>query len=129
MSLLRTIVGVWKSHEETSEKPKLPGLNTRYYKKNRETMIETINKVVNSNKFGNWKVTKIDTERGEVVIEKKGVSSYIMVVTVFKITPIKSAVDVYCSKQGSFGDLGNSYKHILEFYKALHTEVTPEDHK
>jgi hypothetical protein len=129
VSLLRTVVGVWKGHEETSEKPKLPGLNTRYYKKGREPMIETVNKIVNNNKLSNWKITKIDSERGEIVLEKKGVSSYIMVVTVFKITPIKSAIDVYCSKQGSLGDLGNSYKYILEFFKALHTEVSPEDSK
>ncbi|GAE24678.1 hypothetical protein JCM9140_623 [Halalkalibacter wakoensis JCM 9140] len=129
MSFLRTVTGVWKSHEETSEKPKLEGLNTRYYKKSREAVIELIKKTIHNNKFANWKVTNVDEERGEVVLEKQGVSKSIMVITVFKITPIKSAVDVYCSKQGSFGDLGSSYKNILLFFKALHTEIQPEDQR
>ncbi|MCL7746250.1 MULTISPECIES: hypothetical protein [Halalkalibacter] len=129
MSLLRTITGIWKSHEETGEKPKLEGLNTRYYKKSREAMIDYVHKIVNNNKLPNWQVTNVDEERGEVVLEKKGVSSSVMVITVFKITPIKSAVDVYCSKQGAFGDLGSSYKNILAFFKALHTEVQPEDQR
>ncbi|KHF40890.1 hypothetical protein [Halalkalibacter okhensis] len=129
MSLLRTITGIWKSHEETSEKPKLEGLNTRYYKKSREAMIDYVHKIVNNNKLPNWKVSSVDEERGEIVLEKKGVSSSVMVITVFKITPIKSAVDIYSSKQGSFGDLGSSYKNILEFFKALHTEVQPEDQR
>ncbi|MDT8859232.1 hypothetical protein N0O92_03235 [Alkalihalobacillus sp. MEB130] len=129
MSFIRTVTGIWKSHEETSEKPKLEGLNTRYYKKSREAMIEIINKVINQNKLPNWKVANIDEERGEVSLEKKGVASSVMVVTVFKISPIKSAVDVYCSKQGALGDFGSSYKNILQFFKALHTEVQPEDNR
>ncbi|MFC0558841.1 hypothetical protein [Halalkalibacter alkalisediminis] len=127
MSTLRTITGLWKNHEETSEQPKLPGLKTRYYKKSREAMIENVTKLVNSNKFPNWEVSQIDAERGEVSLKKQGVGSSIMVVTVFKINPIKSAIDVYCAKQGSFGDFGSSYRFILAFLNALDSEVTPED--
>ncbi|GAE35266.1 hypothetical protein [Halalkalibacter akibai] len=127
MSALRTLVGLWKNHEETKEKPKLPELKTRYYKKSREVMIEQVKKIVNNNKFPNWKISEIDEERGEVTLVKQGMGSSIMVVTIFKINPVKSAIDIYCAKQGSFGDLGSSYKAILQFFKALHTEVTPED--
>ena len=127
MSTLRTITGLWKNHEETSEQPKLPGLKTRYYKKSREVMIENVKKIVNSNKFPNWQVSQVDEERGEISLKKQGVGSSIMVVTVFKINPIKSAIDVYCAKQGSFGDFGSSYRFILAFWNALDSEVTHED--
>lgn len=126
MSTLRTITGLWKNHEETSEQPKLPGLKTRYYKKSRETMIENVKKIINNKKFPNWEITQVDVERGEISLKKQGVGSSIMVVTVFKLNPIKSAIDVYCAKQGSFGDFGSSYRSILTFLHALDTEVTPE---
>lgn len=126
MSTLRAITGIWKNHEETSEQPKLPGLKTRYYKKSREVMIENVTKLVNNKQFPNWEITKVDAERGEISLKKQSVGSSIMVVTVFKLNPIKSAIDVYCAKQGSFGDLGSSYRSILTFLHALDKEVTPE---
>ncbi|ARK31230.1 DUF1499 domain-containing protein [Halalkalibacter krulwichiae] len=126
MTALRKIVGLWKNFEETSENPKLPGLKTRYYKKSREAMLESVKKIAN-NKLPQWKILKVDEERGEITMEKEGMSASVMVITVFKINPIRSAIDVYCAKKGSFGDLGSSYQSILTFFKALNTEVTPED--
>ncbi|WP_227935597.1 hypothetical protein [Alkalihalobacillus deserti] len=126
MPTLRAITGIWKKHEETSEQPNLPGLKTRYYKKSREVMIENVTKIVKGNKYPNWQVTHVDNERGEISLKKQGVGSSIMVVTVFKINPIKSAVDVYCANQGALGDFGSSYRSILAFLKALDAEVAPE---
>lgn len=66
---------------------------------------------------------KVDMERGEIVLSK---GSSLMIVTVYKLAGMQSAVDVYCSKEGTLGDFGSSYKHIQHFFKALHTEIQPE---
>lgn len=126
MSVTRILVGLWRSYEETSEQPKHPELKTRYYRTNREKMIEYIKQTVNQ-KLPNWKIKKIDKDRGEIVLEKKGIASSVMVVTVYKINAVKSAIDVYCSKEGSLGDFGLSYKNIMKFFSVLHTEIQPEN--
>ncbi|GKU82140.1 hypothetical protein [Niallia sp. NCCP-28] len=126
MSVTRILVGLWRSYEETSEEAKYPELKTRYYRKNREKMIEYIKQVVNQ-KLPNWKIKKVDEERGEIVLEKQGIASSVMIVTVYKINAIKSAIDIYCSKEGSLGDFGSSYKNIMKFFSALHTEIQPEN--
>ncbi len=125
MSFVRTLVGIWKSYEETSEDPKLDGLKTRYYNKSREKIMDIVQKLV-SEKMKSWKVTKVDVERGEIVLDKKQGASSVMIVTVYKMNPVKSAVDVYCSKQGSFGDFGSSYKHIVTFLLSLDKKVEAE---
>jgi hypothetical protein len=122
MSFIRTVVGIWKSHEETSEKHQVEELKTRYYNKSREAIIDIIQRIV-SQKLTNWQITKIDKERGEVVIDKKQGSPSVMVITIFKINPIKSAVDVYCSKDGTLGDFGSSYRNILTFLSVLDKEI------
>lgn len=126
MTVIRSIVGIWKSYEETTETPKIPELKTRYYNKSREKLIEAIQTIINKNKLDKWKISRIDSERGEINLEK-GAST--MVITVYRLNPIKSAIDVYCSKEGPIGDFGSSYRHILEFFSALHTEVQPEGGK
>lgn len=126
MTLLRTVVGIWKSYEETSEQPKVPELKTRYYNKSQQVLIENVERIVNNNKLKGWTINRIDEERGEINLEK---GSNIMNITIFKINPIKSAIDVHCSKEGPIGDLGSSYRHIVEFFTALHTEIQPEGGK
>ena len=123
MSTIRVITGIWRKHEETSENPKEPALKTRYYRKSRESLINDIKKVVQDGKFGAWRITNEDVVRGELMLEK---GSYGMVITIYNLTPMRSAIDVYCSKDGALGDFGNSYRYILEFFKALRTEAEPE---
>ncbi len=123
MSTIRIITGIWRKHEETNEKPKEPALKTRYYRKSRESLINDIKKVVQDGKLGGWIVENEDVARGEIMLTK---GPYGMVVTIYKLTPMRSAIDVYCSKDGMLGDFGNSYRYILEFFKALRTEAEPE---
>ncbi len=127
MSTLRIITGVWRKHEETSENPKMPELKTRYYQKSREAMINSIKTVMQTNKLPGWTLVNEDVGRGEIMLEKKqAAAEYAMVITIYKLTPMRSAIDVYCVKEGFLGDFGNSYRYIGEFFKALHTEVTAE---
>ncbi len=115
---MRTIVGIWKSSEETSEQPKVPELKTRYYRKSREAMIEHVTRSINQ-KFTGWKIKKVDTERGELIIEKVQGTPFLMVVSIFKIDPVNCAIDVHCSKQGTLGDFGQSYRYIQHFFNTL----------
>ncbi|WP_216827778.1 hypothetical protein [Alkalihalobacterium elongatum] len=118
MSLMRTITGIWKSSEETSEQPKVPELKTRYYRKSREAMIEQVSETINQ-KFPEWQLKKVDKERGEMIVEKIKGTPYLMIITVFKIDPINSAIDIHCSKQGALGDFGKSYQYIQHFFNTL----------
>jgi antitoxin component YwqK of YwqJK toxin-antitoxin module len=123
MSTARVITGIWRKHEETKENPKESSLKTRYYRKSRESLINDIKKIVQNGKFAGWALLNEDVARGEIMLEK---GAYGMVITIYNITPMQSAIDVYCSKEGMLGDFGNSYRYILEFFKALRTEAEPE---
>lgn len=127
MSIGRVIVGLWRSYEGTSESPKYKELKTRYYKKSRDKLME-ITKSTIEQKLPKWKISNIDMERGEMVLDiKKGGTPLMMVITFYKLQGMQSAVDVYCSKDGFLGDFGNSYKSIVEFFSVLHTEIQPEN--
>lgn len=123
MSTLRMITGIWRKHEETKENPKEPELKTRYYRKSREALMNDIKKIVQDGKLGGWMLKNEDVERGEIMLAKGSAS---MVITIYKLTPMRSAIDVYCAKDGPIGDLGSSYRSILEFFNALRTEAEPE---
>lgn len=123
--MLRTIIGLWKNYEETSENPKYPELKTRYYKKSQKEMMDAVLKTAN-NKLRDYSIIHVDSERGEILLEKKGLRNSLINITIFRISPLESAIDVRCSKEGSFGDLGTSYNMILTFFSKLHSEVKPE---
>lgn len=125
MSILRIITGLWKNQEETSERAKSPQLKTRYYKERFDKVMEAVTRVINSKP--DWKVFHIDKERGEIMVETKNLLwKSDLIISVFKISPTRSAIDVLSAKRGTLGDLGTSYFNILAFYKALHKEIKPE---
>jgi hypothetical protein len=127
MSMMRTLTGIWRNREETSERSKLPELRTKYYKMNKAKMLETVQNVL-KRKFSTWRITHVDQERGEITIEKRqGFGIYDIVITVYGISSIRSAIDMVVTKRGSLGDLGFAYRTILAFFATLHQEVQPED--
>ncbi|GAB7387030.1 hypothetical protein BSNK01_08660 [Bacillaceae bacterium] len=90
-------------------------------------MIDSVLKVAEQ-KLPRWKVVHVDRERGEIMAEKRhALSVSDIVITVYRISPVRSAIDVVCAKRGSLGDLGSSYRTILEFFHALQTEIQPEE--
>ncbi|CCQ97810.1 conserved hypothetical protein [[Clostridium] ultunense Esp] len=127
MSMMRSLVGLWKNREETSEKEKDPALKTRYYKERKDKLIDLILDLI-PKKLPRWKVIHTDRERGEILVEKQGLlRKSDIVITVFRINPIRSAIDVMSAKRGSFGDLGDTYRDILLFFRVLHTAIKPEE--
>jgi hypothetical protein len=126
MSLWRTVSGVWKNREETSEHAKLEELRTKYYKQSKTVMLDNVQKVLKQT-FPNWRITHIDAERGELTIEKRwGLGVTDIVITVYSISPVRSAIDMVATRRGWLGDLGSTYRDIIQFFRALHKDVTPE---
>jgi len=124
MSLARTITGLWKNKEETSERSKDPQLRTRYYKERYDKLIPKVLDVINQQTP--WKVVHVDKERCELMLEASHLlGKHDIVITVFNISPIKSAIDIVSAKRGSLGDLGASYHNITTFFQLLHKDVQP----
>ncbi|WP_139489775.1 hypothetical protein [Brevibacillus dissolubilis] len=126
MSLTRTILGLVRNHEETSEHPKDPALKTRYYKIGSDPLLEAVRRVIES-QMSDWNIVHVDAPRGELMLEKSGaLGKQDMVITIFRLSPMQSAIDVVASQRGRLGDLGSSYRNILRFFEALHREVKPD---
>ncbi|WP_134699204.1 hypothetical protein [Ammoniphilus sp. YIM 78166] len=126
MSFLRTVTGIWRTSEETKEDHQDPNLKTPYYTIRFEQMMDTVIETINRDLNG-WQVIHKDRERGEIMAEKKlMVGRSDLMITVYPIPPGKSAVDVVASINGVPGDLGLSYRQIVEFKKALKKRVGPE---
>jgi hypothetical protein len=55
------------------------------------------------------------------VLEKKTITGrrQDITVTLFSVTPLKTAIDIYSASRGSLGDLGSNYRTILEIYRTL----------
>ncbi|MBS4179343.1 hypothetical protein [Lederbergia citrea] len=124
MSMARILTGLWKNSTETGDKAKDPQLKTRYYKVSKRVLLEKINFIVN-NKLSGWNITHLDTERGEMLIEKKGMRRNQIVVTVYQVEPLRCSVDVVSAYEG-LGDLGLSYFTVLKFFEVLNKEIAPE---
>lgn len=127
MGLGRILAGLIKNREETTDKARDPLLRTRYYKERREKLIDLIVRLIQKN-LPRWKVLHVIEERGEILVEKKGfIRKSDIVITVFRINPIRSSIDVMSAKQGSLGDLGDTYADIQLFFRILHREIKPEE--
>ena len=126
MSILRVITGLWRNTEETSERAKDRTLKTRYYKETYERVLNHVLEIV-KNKL-NWNVVHVDRERGEVMAETKGIiSKYDVTISVFRVSPSRTAIDVVSAKQGGLGDLGQSYRNITSFFQALEKVLKEEE--
>lgn len=125
MSMVRVLTGLWKNSTETSDRAKDPKLKTKYYKANKRTMLEKISSIVN-HKLPGWKITHVDDERGEMLVDKKGaVRHNQIVITVYQVEPLRCAVDVVSAYKEGYGDLGMSYFTVIKFFELLDKEIAP----
>lgn len=126
MSLLRIVTGIWKSHDETDEQAKDPALRTRYYKANSDQLREQVLEVIQT-QLPQWKVVHVDAERGEIMVEKDELfGRNDITISIYKLSPSSSAIDVVSAKNGPLGDFGSCYRNILKFYACLHQQVKPD---
>ncbi|WP_062105817.1 hypothetical protein [Bacillus niameyensis] len=123
MSFMRIVTGLWRNSTETSDRAKDPKLKTRYYKIGKRNLAETITSVVN-NKLPGWKINHFDYERGEMLIEKRGMRRNQIVITIIQVEPLRCSVDLVSAYEG-LGDLGATYFAVQKFYELLNKEVPP----
>lgn len=117
--LKRTLVGLIRSFEQTGEKASNPELKTRHYRLSREKLWDEVVAILK--KKPGYKVLHEVKNVGEIVVEKRTVTGRVqdITLTVFALTPMQSAIDIYSASRGSFGDLGSNYRTILDLYKAI----------
>lgn len=117
--LKRTLIGILRSHEVTGEKAKDPELKTRYYKLPKEKAWDEV--VATLKKIPRCKVLHEVPNVGEIVCEKKTGTGRTqdITITLFAISPVKTAIDIYSASRGSLGDLGSNYRTIQQIFKAL----------
>ncbi|MBE3594430.1 MAG: hypothetical protein IMX04_05270 [Candidatus Carbobacillus altaicus] len=133
-------IGYWLKHwilsrEETRDAAVDPVLRTRYYRERPEHVIQLLQEQIGMVLPG-WRVTYVDAKRGELMVEKKGLlGTYDMMLTVYRLSPMRAAVDVVVSRRGPIGDFGYGYRVIERLYAGLgktlkeleerHTKIFP----
>jgi uncharacterized protein (DUF1499 family) len=121
--LKRILVGIFRSVEVTGERAKDPSLKTKYYKLSKDKLWDEVIAIIK--KMRGYKVLHEVPNVGEIVLEKRTAlgRTQDVTLTLFSITPVKSAVDIYSASRGSLGDLGSNYRTVLEIYGALDTRL------
>ncbi|MBT2293013.1 DUF1499 domain-containing protein [Paenibacillus albidus] len=119
MSLKRTLVGLFRSHDGTSDRAKDPALKTRYYNLSRDKAWEEVTATLK--KIPGFKVLHEVQSVGEIILEKKTAFGRTLDITVsvLSTTPVRCAVDLYSASRGSLGDLGANYRVIQRLYDSL----------
>ena len=98
-----------RNHAETGEKHSIEALRTRYYKGNKDKVIEAVEAVVKEEGF---KLKRTESERGEVIIEQASGARFLLVASVITVRPFKTAVDFSCSHSTVLpSDFGKSRKN------------------
>lgn len=125
--LKRTLIGIFRSHEQTGEKAKDPNMKTRYYKMSRDKVWDEVVALITKKR--GYKLLHEVKNVGEIVVEKRTVTGRVqdITITLFSITPIKTAIDIYSASRGSLGDLGSNYRTILDLFGSI--DQTLKDYK
>ncbi|WP_339255368.1 DUF1499 domain-containing protein [Paenibacillus sp. FSL P2-0136] len=119
MSLKRTLVGLFRSHDGTSDRAKDPALKTRYYNLSRDKAWDEVSATLK--KIPGYKVLHEVQSVGEITLEKRTAlgRSLDITVSVLSTTPVRCAIDIYSASRGSLGDLGANYRVIQRLYQSL----------
>lgn len=119
MSLKRTLVGIFRSHDGTSDRAKDPLLKTRYYTLSKDKAWEEVSATLK--KIPGYKVLHEVQSVGEIILEKRtGFGRTLdITVSVLNTSPVRCAVDIYSASRGSLGDLGANYRVIQRLYESL----------
>lgn len=120
----RTLIGLLRSFEQTSDKAQDPALKTKYYQLPMEKLWDEV--ISTLSKMPGYKVLHEVRNVGEIVVEKKTATGRIqdITLTLFSINPVKSAVDIYSASRGSLGDLGSNYRTIISIYTQLDRKLS-----
>lgn len=124
MSLKRTLVGIFRSQEGTSDRAKVPELKTRYYQLSKDRIWEEVSSTLK--KIPGYKVLHEVPNVGEITLEKRSGFGRTMDITVSIVStgPMRSAVDIYSATRGTFGDLGANYRNIMNIFAVLDKKLS-----
>lgn len=124
MSFKRTLTGIFRSQEGTSDRAKVPELKTRYYQLSKDKIWEEVSSTLK--KVPGYKVLHEVPSVGEITLEKRSGLGRTMDITVSIVStgPMRSAVDIYSATRGSFGDLGANYRNILHLFSMLDKKLS-----
>lgn len=119
MSLKRTLVGLFRSHDGTSDRAKDPLLKTRYYNLQKDKAWDEVSATLK--KIPGYKVLHEVESVGEIILEKKTAFGRTLDITVsiLNTTPTRCAIDMYSASRGSLGDLGANYRVIQRLFASL----------
>lgn len=119
MSLKRTLVGLFRSHDGTSDRAKDPALKTRYYNLSRDKAWDEVSSTLK--KVPGFKVLHEVQSVGEITLEKRTAFGRTLDITVsvLSTSPVRCGVDMYSASRGSLGDLGANYRVILRLFGSL----------
>lgn len=119
MSLKRTLVGIVRSFETSSDRAKDPKLKTHYYQLSKEKAWNEVSSTLK--KVKGYKILHEVPSVGEITLEKRTAMGRTMDITVslVSVSPTKTAVDVYSASRGGMGDLGANYRVIQEIFQIL----------
>lgn len=119
MSFKRTLTGIFRSQEGTSDRAKMPELKTRYYQLSKDKVWEDVSSTLK--KIPGYKVLHEVPSVGEITLEKRSGFGRTMDITVSVIStgPVRTAVDIYSATRGSLGDLGANYRNIMQLLAIL----------
>ncbi len=124
LSLKRTLVGIVRSQESTSDRVKDPQMKTRYYNLSRDKAWEEITSILK--KIPGYKVLHEVASVGEITLEKRTAFGRTVDITVsiLSVSPVRSAVDIYSASRGSLGDLGANYRIILQLFTMIDKKLS-----
>ncbi|CAM4342802.1 MULTISPECIES: DUF1499 domain-containing protein [Paenibacillus] len=119
MSLKRTLVGIFRSHDGTSDRAKDPALKTRYYTLSKDKAWDEVSSTLK--KIPGYKVLHEVQSVGEITLEKRtGFGRTLdITVSVLNTSPVRCGIDIYSASRGSLGDLGANYRVIQRLYESL----------
>lgn len=124
MSLKRTLTGIFRSTEGTSDRAKVPELKTRYYQLSKDKLWEEVTSTLK--KIPGYKIVHEVPSVGEILLEKRSSFGRIMDITVSLVGtgPTRSAIDIYSATRGSMGDLGANYRNIMNLFAVLDKKLS-----
>jgi hypothetical protein len=120
--LKRTLAGIFRSFEQTGDAANDPALKTRYYKMSRDKLWEEVVSLLK--KTPNYELLHEVESVGEIVLSKKTVfgRTQDITLTILKVGPNKSSIDIYSASRGSLGDLGSNYRTIVDLFRLFDTK-------
>ncbi|MBE3596573.1 MAG: hypothetical protein IMW86_05960 [Hydrogenibacillus sp.] len=123
-------LGYWLLHlfvgrEESRDDAVFPAIRTRYFRERGERVMETVETVIRAD-FPSLRLEHVDVGRGEMVaVRRTLLATYDVMITVYRLSPTASAVDIVSTRRGMFGDLGAGYRLIRALYEKLDGRLKP----